>query len=347
MLRRSEGFGTDMQMVRSRRSSNPFRRELAALAVGSALYMGGFGCGTKSAASDRSPKKQSVVQKGVHIPFRVVNYMIAVPAVIDGKPIECWLDTGQTNITWPETLDFRGKVTGTSTQTMAGGSFKRTKLVTLPEVRLGKVVLKNVTTTMLPMAHWERETARKAGETEAVSYTKPILGNDAFRQLILTIDYRSSEIVLEKPEDRNIAKELLGPGDQLLGFSYDWGNPEVVGKLDNRPAKIIIDTGCSDLMVAEEFCRKHVARSRMKDAMFYGGFGPRKREKASDVSLELGKMTVNRLDGWAVKLASDADAMLGYEILKLFRVTIDYPRKKLFLHLYLGERGPGHYTSTN
>src|SRR5689334_24424991 len=114
-------FGSGMRMRIVLRSLKAFTRELAALSLGCVAFIGGFGCGTKTVAAVRSPKKQTGVLNGSHVPFRMVNHMIAVPAVIDGKSIECWLDTGQDNVTWPETLGFRGKVTGTSTQTMAGG----------------------------------------------------------------------------------------------------------------------------------------------------------------------------------------------------------------------------------
>src|SRR5579871_3758375 len=87
--------------------------------------------------------------KEVCIPFEFRNGELHVRATVQGKQVDCLVDTGTNVITCPQTLNLQGRYVRPSGLNGVDGQFRPGKDIVLPEFRLGDYELRNVTVTAL------------------------------------------------------------------------------------------------------------------------------------------------------------------------------------------------------
>jgi hypothetical protein len=279
--------------------------------------------------------------QAVHIPFRLQGEDILVRANLAGKTVECDIDTGANIIAWAERLHIAGrKIPADATSVDGAGQTLPFTLVLLPTLQIGDYKLWNILGA-----------AAKTGKQDAkpTSFTdRPgQIGNLAFQQVVLTIDYPKQELVLRQPT-YDFSSQPRGKQDMVFEIPPDAENdfvtlPVIRGVIEGRPARILLDTGWAghDIGLTEAF-RREIQPTLAKEY-------PGDRSEKIGRKMANGRTPVERLPNvqftlgdkpaWNVlcpaivvaRIFTHVDAVIGPEVLGDFRVTIDYPHRKVLL----------------
>ncbi len=266
-----------------------------------------------------------------HVPFRLSpGKEILVKAHINGKPIECMVDTGCSDILWDSKLALTNQRTGLQSSAYDAGSH----VVALKEAILDRVQIGGLELRQMP----SNAVVSAASQMNSV----PILGNSAFAHTVLTVDYARKELVIRpsSPKDK-LLSEL--PGDHVLNFQ--WGSPNargrsgspcVRGNVISLPATFMVDTGwCGNVLGLGHTFYSQVLpmleKNRNKTGQASGkwAFGKSSVITISQIpwSFDGTKATTPAIV--VGNLGPKAQAVFGYDILRHFKTTIDYPHRKI------------------
>ena len=265
-----------------------------------------------------------------HVHFSMYGGWIALTALINGKPMECLVDTGCPSILWNSQLHITSERTGLEASISdAGNNTMRVQEALLDRVQIGSLELRNVPSYAVA--------ARRLAAGD-----RPILGNSVFLHTVLTIDYARQELIIQ-PLPINILSRIRYPRSVL---DFQWINPDLRGKSGvpcfhakvlSLPAAMTIDTGWIDNSVG-------LTRSFYSQLLPGLEAGHVKSHKTT-TNFILGNarvITISRIsssfDGITlvcpatagVALSPPAQAVLGYGFLKNYRTTIDYPQRKIW-----------------
>ena len=105
---------------------------------------------------------------------------------------------------------------------------------------------------------------------------------------------------------------------------------------DQGPFRFVLDTGAGGTIIAPELAKKLGVKAdeRAKPDKATGAGGQLEIRFGAVKSLEVGETKIKRLKVGIMDLAgiskaieTDIDGIIGYNFLKKFRVTIDYPKR--------------------
>jgi len=252
---------------------------------------------------------------------------------INGGPPRMFLvDTGagMTAIS-RELADTLGLAIGEPLDIVGLGGGVQARTATLASVSLGGIVRKDASALVLDFG----EMRRKMGlEVEG------ILGFSVLNRYAVTFDFAHSalEIVQNGP------RKAPGAGGARVPMEMMGGQATVAGKLDGAPAgSFILDTGSWITFVPTEAGRKIAAVKRVPGVSIVGADGRvLEAEAVRARSLTIGAARVDRpivlyatgggeIDPTGLTLASGERGVLGSNVLRRFRMTLDYPRSELVL----------------
>ena len=191
--------------------------------------------------------------QAVHVPFTIRNGEILMQMELSGKNVVCLLDTGMFATVWHKDLLLSGNKTGhIETVTDAAGNTSYIQEVVLPSLRLGNYEVRNLSTyemgaTITPKSMLEQAVRQN-----------PLINNEAFRDVVLTIDYSKKELVIRSPS-YDFTKEPEAKNGKVLSFTrltHDkkrfYGKPAVRGKINGVSARIQVDTDWRDKIWLDE-----------------------------------------------------------------------------------------------
>lgn len=261
---------------------------------------------------------------------------IVVKANLAGQWIEALVDTGARDIMWQHL-----PLLGSPTQQWF--SFPHTygrqvsaEFDVLPGVQIGGYRLIKPASVYL------------ATDEAALIYTddgKPLqvmLGNYAFKNIVLTIDYQRKKLIFRDPE-YNLTQQHRRPQDCVLDFIAGGDavkySPEfltVRGTVEGIPVPFVLDTGHYTNCIL----LSHPLRQRLT-AVKQGAIqrsriimtGQPITEMTRPLHWTLGNLR-GQCPGATIKMRPDWQAIIGYGILKDYRLTIDYSRSKVLLEPY-------------
>jgi hypothetical protein len=168
-----------------------------------------------------------------------------------------------------------------------------------------------------------------------------ILGTDLFRRYVVTIDYAARNIILEDPK----LYAFHGNGE-LIPLRLSGGRPFVKATVipvgsDPIEGLFVVDTGDdSTLGLHTPFVEKYKLRSlnqNMIPHLSRGMSGDSRNWRGRVARFQLGKFTIDHPVATFAEAAKGSDAdrsydgVLGGEILRRFKVTIDYSRRQMIL----------------
>jgi hypothetical protein len=271
----------------------------------------------------------------VHIPFTLQDGHIYVHALFDGKPRQCMVDTGTNGIMAIKGTGIQGRATGHIVKSLnLDGPDTFGQEIMLHNLQLGSYELQNVSISLMPTP---------VNPDNALSDGVPLLGDDAFSQIVLTIDYARRELILRQPQ-YDFTAQRNAPNSVVLDFNgnkYGRDFPCVAGTLRGKPSTFVLDTGFANDYIA-------VAPQAGAGAVSVHGLKPlgRKWVRTSYALLYLNQVNCTLFTspyGRKSCLAFQCPAVVfpniqgrygasvGIEILKRFRITIDYPRRRMLL----------------
>jgi hypothetical protein len=262
--------------------------------------------------------------------------LIVLRASLADESLDCVLDTGCTVITWPNMLHLAGRRTGqAAVMCDARGAHRDAEVIVLPNVRIGPLRLSSVPTVSVRTSSHVAHRRFSAACLAAVGDSLPILGNAAFRDVVLTIDTRRRVVILQGPSagrDRRMAdRQAQGlrvsrTDDPRGGYLF------VDGELGGHAARMVIDTGhgTGHISVSERFYQRYLGDYSTRGSIEYGVLGAQHVRVAPPLAWSLGP--VHRSSPASIQtLVDGADAVVGLDCLAGYSLTIDYPAARLWL----------------
>jgi predicted aspartyl protease len=259
------------------------------------------------------------------IKTEVVNGHIFVQARINRQSVRLAVDTGaQMNALTPEAAKRLGIASGQKVQ--ANGVGSKTIDATISKIDLLEVgssgsVGEPVVIIPLP----------------AELNCDGLVGYGFLRHFVTTIDYDRQTIRFQKPED------FVAPLDSTrLELEFRNGIPEVQGSVEGIAGQFSLDTGANgQLALFSPFVDSHKLREKYPNRITaiagsgVGGSTMGDVVRMSHVKLgniELPPLVVNLAhNGSGVFSTSERIGNVSADILTRFRITFDYPGKRLFL----------------
>jgi predicted aspartyl protease len=268
------------------------------------------------------------------IHFRLVGGdqpLIVIPARFNGsEPVLCALDTGASHaMLLPEVAARLGITVEETRKARGAGGTLEVGIGTAASIQIGAAVASDVPVLV-------SDELRRIGARIGL----PLGGNIGFNVLQrfrVTVDYASGFLTLatpDEPADTRAARAelpftLAHPSKPLILIPVTIGEREHV---------FALDTGASTTVVSPEVARAHAIESTAMPDLTGGG-GVLTAAAGVLPMVVVGKARVSRvrvaivefLDSLGQALGTRLDGILGTNVLRRFRVSIDYPGKTLRL----------------
>lgn len=274
----------------------------------------------------------------VVVPFTNHKGHIFVTANFDGNPLTCLIDTGVRDVLC-QNLPRNGRDGGKSFGYNNPLGYKsHARYVTLDRVDLGELQLSNPDCVSI--------TANGIGIANTVDGIpiNTILGNSVFKDVIVTIDF-SQNILIFRSLAYDISKIPLRVGCVLLDVSFLCPNqlgPAAIlaqGQIEGQSVPIMLDTGHAGqgIVLSSDFRKK---LSRVHDKVSkpnYTIFARPINNDTTPLHWKIGDMTgiskglvmSPKQPGSPASVYDSIQAVVGYDVLRHYRITIDYSRKKV------------------
>lgn len=278
------------------------------------------------------------------IPFQTTNSLILVKVRVNGsRPLSFLLDTGASACVIHENRvkELQLKSQGSIDATTQGGSTEAT-LIRGVSLDLSGVVFPNITLAALRLAGLE------AGVGQNID---GILGYEIFNRFVVGIDYASRILTFAEPQHSRYPG-----GAKIVPITIEDNTPFVSARVAavakrSFEGKFLINTGSTGALA---FNSPFVTQNKLLElvsntrAITFGSIlAGRSAGRIGRVrSLQFGSFVIsNPVASFSQDTAGDdADArvagMIGSEILRRFRITVDYSRKQIAFE-------PNHQFSTS
>jgi len=268
----------------------------------------------------------------VEIPFVLNSNHIHIPVRIgEALPLNFILDSGAGGpvLDTEAAKDLGLKTVGKLEGRGVGEATQEVNLLTLPNVRLGDLVIDSVSGATLSL--------RPLNKYEGMP-VEGIVGYDIFSRFVVKIDYESQKLTLYEPS----GFEYKGKGESLP-ITLEGNHPHIKAMVDGKfEGNFLIDCGArSSLSLHTPFIQKHdlLAKTGKKIDVFSGiGIGGKVKGKVTRVkSIQIGSF---KISAPLTTLASSEkgafasekiDGNIGGGILKRFTVIFDYPNNRMIL----------------
>lgn len=278
-----------------------------------------------------------------------------VKAWLNNQEVLCKVDTGSESVEWSRGLHVEGKVTTSQGQDcdLLGGCVA-TQTLLLPRLKIGNYEITNIPTEMSEAGSGPfTPVLEDAGQ-------QPLLGNTAFVQTVLTVDYKKAQLIIRSPQ-YDFLRQPRKPGDRVLEMGWashysneDWrkscyGTPAIEATLGSAPFWCTLDTGAG----GSEICLTQTLVDN-------NPFVKQRRHNMSSLNATSSSAQVERLYNLNVKFPCSAPphsspialnlngvvtptlrsdpvegtGVIGFPLMQRYRITIDYGRGCILLEPY-------------
>lgn len=271
------------------------------------------------------------------IPFEINFNKIYLPVHINQKgPLWFILDSGAAfdvlDEEWARKLDV--KLSDTTAVRGAGEGSVQMAVGTGVSLRLKGLEIVKPSITILPI--------RSSISTSEGRAVDGLLGYDFFKPFVIEIDYANKRISIHEPK----SYRYTGPGE-IIPLHENRGHtfidtPLALPAGRQVKARLLVDTAARmGLMLNTPFVETHrllETTPKIIDPVMSIGVGGSYRSAVSRIeSMRLGRFTIkgpvttfSRSKSGALS-GSDYDGIIGAEVLRRFKVIIDYPRHQMIL----------------
>jgi predicted aspartyl protease len=289
------------------------------------------GEGEPSATIDASPDFRLISGPEAVVPISVEAGAVIVEVTINGRgPFPMMFDTGSQNSLTLETAAALGlEVKGAGTVQDSGDQIVSTASTRVATVRLGNAEMTDQQFTVIALPPYL--TDRGTGRTLA-----GLIGSELLDRFVVRLDYDNSTLTLHP----GWSFRYDGKGDRLP-LILAGNNVAVPAAADGIAGRFLVDTGSTGaLTLRREFVEDHDLDTRHPAALRIKSIGVGGPFEAVLTRLDRFDIAGSRIDGPATRFPSrrgdgpicaDFEGMIGYEILRQFVITFDYPRHELWL----------------
>jgi predicted aspartyl protease len=268
------------------------------------------------------------------VPFRLVGGeqpLIVVSARFNGSgPIDCALDTGASHaILLPEEAA-RVRISLEAARQAEGAAGPiEVRTGRADSIALGDAVARDVPVLV---------TSDLARISEAIGLRLGgNIGYSFLERFRVTVDYQEQRLILSSPDEpapthaarAALPFTLAHPSKPLILLPV---------RVHDRPYQFALDTGASTTVISPAVARECRVETRAMPGMTGGG-GVVAASAAVLDSLEIDRVRVSRvrvavaefLEPLGQAIGARLDGIIGTNVLRRFRVTVDYPAKQLRL----------------
>ncbi|MEQ6124215.1 aspartyl protease family protein [Pseudotenacibaculum sp. MALMAid0570] len=281
-------------------------------------------------------------QKKTRVKFKLINNLIIIPLEINNRKLNFILDTGVNktilfNLSDRDSLQLKN-VRRVNLQGLGTGDSVESLLSRNNTFVLNNLISYNESIHLV--INDKFDLSAKMGIT-----INGIIGYRLLKDLIVKIDYNKKYLTFFNPKNNSIPKcknceefriELI----KNKPYMYVDAQIDTIGTKKTK-VKLLIDSGGSDAFWLFEHTKENIVtpNKHFKDILGEGLsgtiYGNRSRiPKVSIGSYEIEEPTVSFLDTISTKMARQVqgrNGSLGGNILKRFRIWIDYPNKRIIL----------------
>jgi predicted aspartyl protease len=254
--------------------------------------------------------------------IHLYKYVPIIQVTINGHPVRLLLDTGSTYTVIDQAA---AKEFGLKEQEGGEGEFafgdQKFTVAKLQQLDLGSCSTNNMDVAVQDLSKLKWLDEKLAG----------LLGLDVLGSFAVTVDYRKKLIELS-PKVFPLAKNAI----VLPCHSDDWGRLWLSGNIDNanNTSDMLVDTGCDFSSISESTVSKIIRKPLVIWKSVQDGAGVEehcyhhtfKKLIINDISFDKPK--------FAVTCDTQSDTTLGANFLRKYRITLDFPGKRLILEPY-------------
>ncbi len=266
------------------------------------------------------------------LPVQFGRDHVFVRVMIGGRGLDFILDTGASGITLDRDVARQLGLPAYGTHSAITAQRYTTARTIVPEMRIGRLSMKNVALQLIPDATNEAFGVKAVG----------LLGFDFLAELGVTVDYEHERVtVVPEPNYVAPAGKHVIPLDVRIGD----GSPMLTVAINGATSeRFLVDTGgAGSFMIFDAFVRKHPEALRDEGggdafarAMIFDGIGGTIPTKPYQIkSLRFGPIDFNGFVGYRVTSAAsyegDDDGIIGADFLHLFTLGLDYANSRLYL----------------
>ena len=287
------------------------------------------------------------------ISFQLINNLVVIPIEINGKSLNFIFDTGVNktivfNASKTDTVFYRTK-TIHKLRGLGDGEPVDAIISKNNRFRIKNLISHNQSVYIVLKD--EFDLSAKMGTT-----IHGVIGYDVLKNLVVKIDYRRKKMRLFDPKFfrfKDCRKCQVFP--LTIHQNKPYIDVEVVmnDSIRDIPVKMLIDSGGSDAMWLFEHTKKEILTPEKYFDDFLGVglsgtiYGKRSRIQGLNIGqFQVKQPTVSFLDSIATKNARrfvERNGSIGSNILKRFKVWIDYPNKRIMLQKQSSLKGGFDY----
>ena len=306
-------------------------RLLSGLALGTALAIASLQSVAAAATEHLVQIPQHRLESNGVIPVSIENGQLIVQVTINSQgPFPMIFDTGGVESVTPETATKLGLATEGNILIQGSGEGKfSVPLTRLKDVSLGPALLSDLTVPVIPLPRFFTDRGTRPPIAGVVSY-------DFLKRYAVRVAYEEGTMTLTPTSDFH----YHGDGEHI-SLSFADRIPVMPGAVDGFAGKFEIDTGSSGALVLQRaFVDKHGLEARhpinlrVKSGGVDGLFETvvARIDRFNVGSAEIKRPVAEFPSGGRVGLPlAGIDGSVGYQILRQFIITLDYPRKDLWL----------------
>ncbi|HKC50148.1 MAG TPA: aspartyl protease family protein [Myxococcota bacterium] len=165
-----------------------------------------------------------------------------------------------------------------------------------------------------------------------------LLGGTFLADYVLELDFAERRVRFIDPGKYEVPKQVSDPKEAVIPLRVVANRLIAEVSLDGKPVEVMVDTGAPDVMLLSGKSAKRAGfdRPSLTEMRAEGVLGSTESHLAEAESLAIGPFSfapapIEVAPHGFYNQGSSSDSLLGYEVLKHFKVRIDYARKRMWL----------------
>ena len=281
-----------------------------------------------------SEPKPILAENKITIPFKRLDNLILLDAIVDGTAGTFILDTGAPHLVLNEQYFKNAPQLASISGAGITGSISRIIQSKINVLSLGGIQFENVSTDLIDLSHLEA----KKGST-----IFGLLGNNLFARFEMVIDYTQNNIILYYLNKKGAKLEqdsLANLIDQQIKIPLEINQKVILvgGEISGKKLRFCLDTGAETNILSSNLSKKVMSEFEVVRILKLAGASDKSMQAilGNIKTLKIGQKDYANVQAALMNLESLTevyrtyiDGMLGFEFLSRSKVSINYQNQTL------------------